>query len=239
MKFLREFFISIQNSLVNPPYYLTVKDESFWATLKYLFSLLTLISLVYCLFFAISLIPLVPQAPVVNIKDGLLSTNVPQPYFYKNLFAIDTAATKNDYQKYQNRAPVLITKDAVISPDNVFYFRDLNQPVTTANLQTWLVGAIIIIFLLGPFFLSGLLLSEKLTSLAIFSLLAFVIIKLLKKKLTYQQIYKISSHASTLPILFFSLLGFLGLSPTIPFGYSLLLALVVTVILHRVWTKIS
>lgn len=209
-----------------------------------------------------------PDNLKINIDKGQLSTNVTQPYYYywsspsaqKAIAVIDTNASVEDYQKYKDTADILITKTAVVYPKNatqteVFFLSDLSQNITLDkatylkgvsqlepylnNLVPLITAGIIFILVFGTFIGAALMLGEKLFSLLFFSSLVFLMTKILRKNLGYGEAYKISMHASTLPILFFSLLGLFGLTPAIPFGYSLLLSLVVAVILHRLWTKTS
>ncbi len=209
-----------------------------------------------------------PDNLKIDIDKGQLSVNVAQPYYYywsspsaqKAIAVIDTNANVEDYQKYKDTADILITKTAVVYPKNtnqteVFFLSDLSQNITLDkatylkgisqlepylnNLVPLIIVGIIFILVFGTFIGASLMLGEKLFSLLFFSFLVFLAAKIARHKLEFVEAYKISMHASTLPILFFGLLGLFGLEPAIPFGYSLLLGLVVAVILHRLWTKTS
>lgn len=286
MQKLKEFFYILQNSLINPQYYQKIKEASFWSALRYLYVLSVIISFAYSLSLALTLVPLIPQTPqiqeslktrgrraypdglVISVKDGQLSTNVAQPYYYrwetpsgeKALAVIDTNASVEDYQKYKDSADILITKTAIVYPKSsnqteIFFLKEFSQPVTLDKesylkgiaqlepylnyLQPLLATGIVVILVFGTLIGASFMLSEKLLNLLVFSLLVFLVIKIARQPMPYGQIYKIAMHASTLPILFFSLLGFFGLQPAIPFGYSLLLGLIMAIILHRLWTKTS
>lgn len=279
MKKLRAFGYVLKNSLTNLSYYGEVKNTSFWFLLKYLYLLFVLTSI-------ISLLPLIvrlliispnlqnevsrakaavleayPKDLVVNIANGQLSTNVPQPYYYKNYFVIDTNATAEDYSTYKTKVPVLITKTVVVYPKDssgateIFFLNQLQDNVSLdynsyqAGISKldpylkyvtpifWIV--LLLLITLVPLIFASSALSWSLLSLLFLALIIFLGAKLFKGNFSFWQTYKMTLMASTLPTLFFTLLSLFNLTPAIPFGYSLILGLFMTAVLHQLWKKNS
>ena len=207
-----------------------------------------------------------PANLVLTVKDGQLSTNVREPYYVdapgqldKHLVAIDTKGSADDYVKYNSY--ILLTKKSFVSPKSgsnsnleIVPLADLQDNITV-NQDTYiemlgkvypyfqyavplLWGLAVFLLTVGPFLLGGLVLPFKLLHLLIFSVVAHFILLMAKKKLSYVETYKMALHASTLPIIFFTLLAIFGLNPTVPFGYSIVLAVFMLVIFLS-WKKSS
>ncbi len=277
MKKLRAFGYVLKNSLTNLSYYDEVKNTSFWFLLKYLYLLFVITSI-------ISLLPLIfrllmispslqaevtkakaavleayPKDLVVNITNGQLSTNVAQPYYYKDYFVIDTNATAEDYPTYKSKVPVLITKTAIVYPKDssgateIFFLNQLQDNVTldyasyqagVSKIDPYLKyatpifwGSLFLLITVVPLISASSALSWSLLSLLFLALIIFLIVKLLHGVFSFKQIYKMTLLASTLPTLFFMVLGLFNLTPAIPFGYSLILGLFMIGILHHLWKK--
>src|SRR5258708_13773794 len=140
---LKLFFERVVKSLTKFSYYKEIQKAKFSFSLKYLFFLFYVISLIGSLIFAVSISVLVltkvpgfvstfeskasslyPKGLVVKIQNGLVATNVKEPYSidslnqlnitkgYSHFITIDTNASPSDI-KADNTA-VLVTKDSVV-----------------------------------------------------------------------------------------------------------------------------
>jgi hypothetical protein len=145
MKSFKGFFQEIYDSIVNFDGYRTWQNQTFGKNLWYLFRLLLLTTLISVLPVFVLLVSQSSKLPkiitqgkqavataypkelVLTIKNGQLSTNVTEPYYYdlpknlsgetevtKHLITIATAAQVEDYEKYNTA--VLVTKSAVVYP---------------------------------------------------------------------------------------------------------------------------
>jgi len=143
---IKTFFYSLKRSLTDPNYYREIAKIKFGFSLKYLFFLLILTSLLISLSLGFTIIKAIPQVPgfitqskaIINnfypkdleitITNGALSTNVQEPYFIKvppefakenikNMNLITIdTSAKVEDIKKYNTA-VLVTKNAVVYPD--------------------------------------------------------------------------------------------------------------------------
>ena len=164
---LKTFFYSFTRSLFEPKYYKDVAKVKFWFSFRYLWFLIFLLTIIKVFTIGGKYIKNRPQIqPEVNkfvsyaenfyprylklqIKNGQLSTNVKEPYFFdfeknnfkpgqKHFIIIDTKGSIENYPNYNSY--VLATKNAVVYPSksennrvgetSVFYFRDLKQDFT-------------------------------------------------------------------------------------------------------------
>lgn len=280
MNFLKKFFRSISDSLVNFESYKAIKELPFSSHVGYLYGLFYLVTLLTIIPVGIRLILLSPSLPekvsqiresvtqayphdlVVSIKDGLLSTNATQPFFYdgpsglrtkeeeqKHLVAIDTTAKSSDYGRYES--VILLTKTELIYPSRgggdqelesyqVIPLKEFEDVTLTRQIYENFVrrlepvwglirpGFFVLVSLLilvVPFIASGFLVIGQLLYLSVLALILQVVSQLLGLKNSYRQVFKILARATTLPTLFFLVLGVFHLSPTIPFAYSLILGL--------------
>lgn len=145
MKSFKGFFQEIYDSIVNFDGYRTWQNQTFGKNLWYLFRLLLLTTLISILPVFVLLVSQSSKLPkiitqgkqavataypkelVLTIKNGQLSTNVTEPYYFdlpknlsgetevtKHLITIATAAQVEDYEKYNTA--VLVTKSAVVYP---------------------------------------------------------------------------------------------------------------------------
>lgn len=280
MNFLKNFFRSTRDSLVNLDSYKVTKELPFSSHVGYLYGLFYFVALLTMVPVGLRLIFLSPALPekvnqvresvakaypgdlVVSIKNGLLSTNAVQPFFYdgpaglftkeeeqKHLVAIDTAATSSDYSRY--KSVILLTKTELIYPsrstesqesesyqviplkefEDVTLTRQVYANVVKSLEPVWalirpglfvLVGLLVLIV---PFIASGFLVIGQLVYLLILALVLQVLGQVLGLKNSYRQVFKILARATTLPAIFFLVLGTFHLSPAIPFAYSLILGL--------------
>ncbi len=210
-----------------------------------------------------NLVSAFPRDLVVKIQKGQLSINKPQPYFYdgpseitagKHLFAIDTVADPGSYKSFNS--VFLVTKNSLVVPNSesnqadtqtvpLSDFQDstLDYPTYTQAVKSYLpiFDNIVPIFwisfvtllLLGPVVGAIFILPFKLFHLLIVSIVLLLLARIFRLSYEYSQLYRLAIHASTLPIIFFTLLELFGLSPTVPFGYSLLLLIFVGAVLLR------
>jgi len=144
MKKLYTFWYSFQKSLLDPQYYKDIIKASYWFSFKYLFFLLTILSIVrsvqlgteylkvrskipeYIKIGKQELAALYPKELEVRISNGKLFTNVKEPYFIdfpkrfgdvgeQHLIAIDTKASPSAYKTYKSL--VLATREVLVYPD--------------------------------------------------------------------------------------------------------------------------
>ncbi len=137
---------SIKNSIYNPTYYHELLKKPLSYSLKYYFSLITIISAIFTIFSIFSFIPQTklsiehfledankyyPEELEIKIKRGELSTNVQEPYFIetptelnsddyssKNIVAIDTKNEPSVELLKSYDTTILITKNAVMFSKN-------------------------------------------------------------------------------------------------------------------------
>lgn len=93
-----QFFNNIKSSIYNPNFYNEILNKPFSYSLKYFLSLAVLIAIVTTIVFSFSTLPKInkfigeidvnvlkyyPDELVITAKNGIISTNVPEPYFIK------------------------------------------------------------------------------------------------------------------------------------------------------------
>lgn len=146
MKKLKAFFYIFKNSAFKPVYYLDVLKVKFNFSLKYFLFFFFVISFLTAATMSFSVVQkgrpflekvkktvpqLYPKNLNIDIKDGQVSTNVPEPFFIpidpelfppdiskalktqpiQNIMVIDTSVPPSEIKKYQTF--VLLTKDSV------------------------------------------------------------------------------------------------------------------------------
>lgn len=278
---IKFFFDILVKSLTKFEYYKEIKKANFKFSLKYLFSLFYVISLIGSLIFATSIgILVLPKVPtfvtvfeqkakslypvglVVNVKNGMITTNQKEPYSLdtlnqfnlgnakKHLVTIDTSANPSDIKNENTQ--VLVTKDSVtvLKSDNSYqvYPIDTSANYTInqkgyedllAKLSPYLKyiePAVIILILLAvliwPIIAAFLSLVFKLIYLLIFTGVLFLVIKLMKKELPFKKLYQLAMHASTLPILLGLVVSTLGIQMPFLLGSAVLLVFMILVINH-------
>ena len=191
---------------------------------------------------------LYPSELEIKIKSGVVTTNVKEPYTIKDndgtpLVVIDTKTPYTSAKFNELDTFCWVTSDTAFCGDSdkgptKIRAVDLSQfPDTTVNKSLVesltnqslpylkYLGPVIIVFgLLGFYFAS----SFRLLYLLIFALLILLVAKILKKKLSYGQSYKVGLYAMTLGIIvdvFKTYLGFAGF----PFMFTLITLLVVVI----------
>jgi len=190
-----------------------------------------------------------PKGLEVKIKGGKVSTNAREPYFItipnsenssnqvKNLIVIDTktpfSATKFD----QYSSFVWVTKDSVFTKDrSQFKAFDLSGVSDTtinrgfvasafAKITPWLKY---VTFVISVFILLGLYIFNFLRLIFFFFLafLAWLLLKLIKKPLSYADSYKVVLYAGTLSLIVEVLAG-VAHWYGFPFMFTLITLLVV------------
>ncbi len=158
---LKTFWHVFKKSIGSFSYYKEIVKTKFSFSLKYLFLLLLFVSILSGIRFSLEIGSLIPKIPnfvnevktsaqnfypkelVVKVQDGLISTNVKEPYYLdlpkmvdKHFITIDTKAKAEDILKY--KTVILVTKDSVVSFDKessyrVYPLNELNKDNTQTN----------------------------------------------------------------------------------------------------------
>jgi len=255
VKKLLIFKYTFWKSLTKPDYYKDILTARFSFSLKYLYFLLFVSSLLFGIKGAVGVARSIPKIPgfientktvfsqiypeelVLTVKDKKISTNVVEPYFIaipretkipegeaKYLLAIDTSADVADFEKYQSL--FLLSKEFVAMKDyNSSYkvqplaeiLKDVPDGMTVKKSDFDALAAglnpyyrylyplawagIILLLTLWPLFTAGLALGGKLVMLLFYSLVLFILAKMLKRSLTYKNVYQMSMHGLTVSVL--------------------------------------
>lgn len=202
----------------------------------------------------------VPEPYIVEVPKGLSRTDQETiTEGKKHLLVIDTKAAVEDYPKYDSL--ILVTKKAAVFPKSdssgtqVFFLSEVKEN-TTLDYNSYLLavramypylqyaepvfwtGMILLLVavpVLGALFSMG----EKGLSLFFFSLIMLLVARVMNLKFRLGQVYRMAIHASTLPIIFFTALSLFGLNPSVPFGYSLILAVFMVMVFLTLRPKTS
>ena len=242
------FFTIFKRSLFDFSYYEKLVQETFVKAILYVYLLLVATLFIGVVKEAVILIPksrdltpLVvnlkriiktgyPKNLVVTVKDGVVKTNVKEPYFIdfpaseKNragthFIAIDTKAVIANYASYNSA--ILVTKNSIVykddgnalkvEPVDKTYNFVINQSKYDSLVKkfspyidyvpTIIIVFVTLFFLTWPFIGAAFLLIGKLILVLIIAFLLFIVSRVLKKNLTYSQMYKMSLFGLTLPIL--------------------------------------
>lgn len=256
MKFLQ----TIKNSIYSPEFYSKISKTSFWSALGYFL----LLSLILTSLRSINPIKtflnngqkavyetinkasnFYPQNLTINIKNGIVTSNVKEPYFITfkqeksskdirdlvNLLVIDTKTNFSAKQFNNYEALAWLGKDSIFIKTNNNQTRaiDLSQ-ITSLTIDHNLIQSILLKFapifkLISPFVITFiflgiyLLYSARLVYFLFLALLVLVLAKLFKKELTYSNAYKMAIYGSTLGLLV-SLLIELTNTKGFPFMFS-------------------
>jgi hypothetical protein len=273
---MKAFFKTFWKSISDPSYYKELFLTDFSFSLKYLFFLLFLISLIGGIIFSARVVMYLPKLPgfiaqakstirvfypselIITVEDGKVKTNVKEPYFIEfpeefgateaHFITIDTRARFEDIERYDTT--VLITDDTVFYADDpgyktvpiskgmniVFnknvYDQFIERVLPYLDYLSMAVYVLIITSLvIWPFLGAGLALAGRMIYLLFTSVVLWVVIKIMKKDLTYQKIYQLSIHALSLPIIFSTILGFFGVY--IPLVYTGLLIIYMLIVVVK------
>jgi hypothetical protein len=195
-----------------------------------------------------SLVELYPADLNLNIKDGVLSTNVIEPYKIGPVFndselpkmdsmvVIDTKVTAVSFDSFkQYNTAVLLTKDsAVMMKDGGLQIIPLNSVTGEFNLNRQMIAGFansatpvlrklvwftpLVVYLAS--FIANLFM---LVTFFIFALIIWLVLILLKKSGGYMHAYRVTIHSMTLGVI---LSSFLGMSWLV----SVLLAVIIILI---------
>lgn len=161
MSKLKAFWHIFKKSISSFSYYKEIVKTKFSFSLKYLFFLLFIVSLLSGIRFSLEIGSLIPKIPnfvnevrtsaqnfypkelVVKVQEGLISTNVNEPYYLdlpnvvdNHFITIDTKAKAEDILKY--KTVILVTKDSLVTFDKessyrVYPLNELNKDNTQSS----------------------------------------------------------------------------------------------------------
>ncbi len=276
---LKFFFDVVVKSLTKFSYYKEIKKAKFSFSLKYLFFLFYILSLITSIVLSVSLAVLVipnvpkfvslveskagsvyPEKLVVDIKNGIVSTNQVEPYFIdapanflgntnsNHLITFDTKASPSSIK--DEKTAILVTKDSVVVSDanssykvypidvstnftiNKTNYQKLVSQITPylRYIQPLLIAIAILLLLVWPLIAAAFSLIAELIYLLIFSSLFFLVTKLMKKNLEFKKIYQFAMHASTLPILLSFIVSSIGIHMPFLLGSAILFVFMILVI---------
>ncbi|HSA84531.1 MAG TPA: DUF1189 family protein [Patescibacteria group bacterium] len=254
------FFEKIAASIYSPKFYQHILQDSTKSAIGFftLFVLVLTIAQTIILFFfhgfinfqgtvkteVNRLVQSYPDDLIVTITNGIVTTNVQEPYviplpnttMYEaetktNLIVIDTKTpfSATDFKKYNSY--VWLTKDALfIADDTDIRSLDLtevgnltiNQSLLSSLYKTFSPWLNIITPILTVFMLLGIFIGYflRLVYLFLLALLIMLLTKLMKKSVSYGQAYRVGIYAMTPAFLFDLLLLFVP-SLHFPFLFSI------------------
>jgi hypothetical protein len=236
MKFISQF----RNAIYSKDYIATFAENTFGKVVLYLF----LLGLIGSAIITVLLLPPIvaeipafstgnfittyyPSALQIDITNGVVATNVAQPYFIsvptndggsaasdtpKNLLVIDTTATDTvqALETYQTAAlltsnELVVKKNTgeiqIIPLDKVTKFH-LDQQVALEffkkSLPFLYAGGVILVILI-PFLLSALWTLGQLFFMLVLAFIVWIVAKVRKIKLGYKKSYVLSGYLLTVP----------------------------------------
>lgn len=237
------FLKKVKSSVYDPIYYSEILNMNFGGSLKYFFKLSLLLALVGAVYLSFVSIPKVnsfistfgdkvvsayPAELEVRLKDGLVSTNVVEPYIiplpkdefnsdynksnYENLIVIDTKSDLSLDKFNAYNTVVLLTKNAVITRDKgkitITELKGTSDLTINRDKLVYWVGKVTpfvkkLPYIIPVLVFTGLFLyfAFSLFYLLFVALLVFIIGKIRKLGLSYKKSYQISLHAITLPLI--------------------------------------
>ena len=256
------FLNDIKNSLYNTAFYASLRERKLSSSFKYFFSVVAILAFIIAFVLGTEIAPFFsgenlrkfvayyPQELTVDIKGGVISTNVTEPYIIKtsgellgknpkaNIVVIDT---KNQFSRElfkQYDTSVWVGRDFIVAAKNQDQseLNDVSRmPDFTLNqgkLLDWVniidsyhwtlsIGLFVVLFL----FLYGFFVL-KLVWLAIMALLILLLAKVKKVALSYKESYKIALHAATVPLVLVSLFMLSDIKAPFIFFFSLILLVI-------------
>ncbi len=237
------FLKKVKSSVYDPLYYSEILNMNFGGSLKYFFKLSLLLALVGAIYLSFVSIPKVnsfistfgdrvveayPAELEVRLKDGLVSTNVVEPYIiplpkdefnadynksnYENLIVIDTKSDLSLDKFNAYNTVVLLTKNAVLTRDKgkitITELKGTSDLTINRDKLVYWVGKVTpfvkkLPYIIPVIVFTGLFLyfAFSLFYLLFVALLVFIIGKIRKLGLSYKKSYQISLHAITLPLI--------------------------------------
>lgn len=237
------FLKKVKSSVYDPIYYSEILNMNFGGSLKYFFKLSLLLALVGAIYLSFVSIPKVnsfistfgdrvvdayPAELEVRLKNGLVSTNVVEPYIiplpkddfnseysksnYENLIVIDTKSDLSLDKFNAYNTVVLLTKNAVLTRDKgkitITELKGTSDLTINRDKLVYWVGKVTpfvkkLPYIIPVIVFTGLFLyfAFSLFYLLFVALLVFIIGKIRKLGLSYKKSYQISLHAITLPLI--------------------------------------
>ena len=134
---MMEFFRTVGKSIYNPRFYAGIPARTLGSAFGYFFTLMLWVALVVTIFTSISVIPKVtgmlnsfgsaamnyyPDGLEITAKSGKISTNVPEPYFFKMPEAFRSGFDQNASSGTFENLLVIDTKD----PFSIDLFKQYN-----------------------------------------------------------------------------------------------------------------
>jgi len=270
---MKDFFSIIKKSVYDPVFYQELIVHPARYSVKYFLGLSLFLSITLTIIVSLPIIPLVsgfmdalpeqvlttyPDELILHFKKGVLTSNVPEPYFveippflrgamkgdqYAHLAVIDTQAMVTPEQFAVYQAPLWLARTNVVIADSNHSLKVqtygtqtsfvLSEPLVQAfitRLEPYFVWAAPIIVLIIFVSLLAVLLFNF-VYLIFGALCVFILGRfILRQKWSYGTAYRIGLHALTLAVLMDVLCTTVGFSlKAVPFLTTLLLLLTVYV----------
>lgn len=261
------FLNNIKDSFYNPAFYSSLKEQRLGISFKYFFSLIAVLSVIIAFIFGVKLAPIFsaknlralvdfyPKELAIQIKSGVISTNVTEPYLikdsvgfsadsndskneYENLIAIDTKTdfSVEEFSKYSTR--LLIGKNffAISKHPGQFEFNDVSKmpdfSLSQSRIFHWIdligryhLGLSLLLFIFV--FLSFFwFFSLILISLLVLALIILLFAKIKKASLSYKNSYQIALRATTVPLILETVFILGNVRAPIPFFYSIFILVI-------------
>ena len=269
------FINDIKSSLYNPSFYSSLRERTLGSVFKYFFFLITILAFVMAFAWGTQLSPvfsgeslkkLVDYYPAelsINIKGGVISTNVTEPYSIKagaefskmknghaNVVMIDTANNFSRELFKQYDTSVWVGQDFVVSAKNQerIELSDVSRvpdfSLNQERLLRWvdIIDSYHLLISLGLFailFLSfyGFFIFQMIW-LLVGALFVLFIGKLYKKPLSYKNSFKTAVYAATVSFVLMALSIVSGINAPFPFFYSVV-ALVIVIVNFQKGEQVS
>lgn len=229
------FFRTIVHSIYSPQFYSEIPKKSLKGVLGYFFLLILLLTIIQTATVAKSIlydtsknikmmvdevINQYPKELEIKVSKGLVTTNVTEPYFLKNLIVIDTKNPYSVSQFHDYKTSVWVTKDSVFYKDTgslqiksldlsqlgnfILNKTTLDSLVSKYSPYLEFIGPILFVFAILGFFM---LYTFRLVYLLLMALLILLLSSLFKWGLNYSSSYKVGLYALTLAFLVEILVG--------------------------------
>jgi len=223
---MKGFFQEIKNAVSDFNFYKVVKDFDISRSVKYIFSLILLITLVLTVRFSIDFRKGVNLAadwalvnlPPIQITNGVASVEAKQPYIIEEEgfgLVIDTTGEVMDLNAYERG--ILLMNDRLFYKESdvkteTYSLSDIDSLVIDENfINSIRKNAVWILF---PIMLIGAAISAsiaKFFQIFAFSLISIAASTMVKVKLTYKQLFNIGVFAITPSYILGGLLTLIGL----------------------------
>lgn len=258
-------FNQIKQSIYSPRYYSEIFKESFGSSLKYFLMIILLASVVQATgwiytyvsvgqgmvrSFVDNITSVYPEELEVTIKDGIVSTNVAEPYFITipelenqsaNLLVIDTKTPYSSSKFNEYKTAAWLSSDSLFvkeSGEGKIRTVDLsgqkNLIINKALFDTLVsqikpyLGLITPLVVIGSVLAVFMLNSLLLIYLLIPAAIIFLLLKIMKRSLSFSGSYKVALHAITLPLII-STVGSLIYLPGFTFEFTIITLFVVMI----------